>query len=235
MIKVIPAILEKDFSQVQQKIQKVENLSDWVQIDISDGQFFPFKSWANPDDLQKLKTSLKIELHMLVRRPDKVIPAWLKKPVKRVVFYYESFYRTRKRVRSFAINNLINKVAGYRLPEVDARRQVAGDKEVGMAIGPATRVGVLLPFLEKLDTAMIWGTDSADASRKFQKKAIKKIKELRKIWPYGRIEADGGINLANAREIVKAGADILCLGSYIFKSPSPQRAIKHLKSQVQSL
>ena len=45
-----------------------------------------------------------------------------------------------------------------------------------------------------------------------------------------KIEVDGGVYLENAKQIVEAGADILVIGSGVFKSADPKGAIQKFKS-----
>jgi len=56
-----------------------------------------------------------------------------------------------------------------------------------------------------------------------------KIEELRQKYPKVKIGADGGINLATAPEAVRAGADVLSIGSAIFDSDNIGETIKRLK------
>ena len=44
------------------------------------------------------------------------------------------------------------------------------------------------------------------------------------------IEIDGGVNSANARKLIDAGADVLVAGSFIFKSDNPTQTIADLKA-----
>jgi ribulose-phosphate 3-epimerase len=44
------------------------------------------------------------------------------------------------------------------------------------------------------------------------------------------IEVDGGVQGETAPRLVKAGVDVLVSGSYIFKSPMPEKTIQDLRN-----
>ena len=66
--------------------------------------------------------------------------------------------------------------------------------------------------------------------QEFNKSAIKKIKTLRSEYPDILIEADGGINDKSAPAVVRAGADILVSGHYIYSNDTFE-AIQTLKGK----
>ncbi|MFH1610636.1 MAG: hypothetical protein ABIA91_02010 [Patescibacteria group bacterium] len=49
------------------------------------------------------------------------------------------------------------------------------------------------------------------------------------MWKNGNIEIDGGVNNINIKRIKKAGANLICSGSYIFNNSNIEKAIKSLK------
>ena len=197
-IEIIPTILVKTFDEVKEKIKQVENLVDWVQLDIMDGVFVDNKTWNNPSDLRGFKTRVKLEAHLMVEKPEEVINDWLK-IVDRVIVHYE------------AANN------------------ISEGKRIGLAINPETPIDVVKPFLNNLDLVLIMTVKPGWGGQKFQERTLDKIKALRKLWPDGNIEVDGGINAETAKKTIKAGANLICSGSYIFNSKDIKKAIETLK------
>lgn len=61
------------------------------------------------------------------------------------------------------------------------------------------------------------------------KQAIEKIKALRSLKPDLHISVDGGVNDANAPELIQAGANVLVAGGGIFKAEDKRAAIAALK------
>jgi len=44
------------------------------------------------------------------------------------------------------------------------------------------------------------------------------------------IEVDGGVNQANAKDLMEAGASVLVAGNFVFTSNDPKKTIRELKS-----
>lgn len=210
-MEIIPTILVKNFKEVQEKIKQVENYVDWVQLDIMDGIFVNNETWSNPKDLKKLKTKVKLEAHLMVQHPEKVIDNWLEK-VDRVIIHFESKITNRE----LGIKELIKK----------AHKK---GKQIGLALNPETNIAAAFPFLTDLDLVLIMTIQPGWGGQEFKDWTLDKIKFLRKKWSKGNIEIDGGVNNENIREIVKAGANLICVGTYIFKSKNIKQSIENLK------
>jgi ribulose-phosphate 3-epimerase len=206
MIEIIPTILVKSFKEVKERIGKVENYVDWVQLDIMDGRFVDNATWNSPKDLKDFKTRVKLEAHLMIERPEEKIDNWLE-TVDRVIIHYE------------ACNNpkdLIEKVHSK-------------EKQIGLAINPETSIDVVKPFLNDLDLVLIMTVNPGKGGQEFKDEVLSKIETLRRLWPNGNIEVDGGINNENIKKVVEAGANLICVGTYIFKSKDIKQAIESLK------
>lgn len=205
-IEVIPTILVKTFDKVKEKIKAVENYVNWVQLDIMDGIFVENKTWGNPNDLKRIKTKVRFEAHLMVQEPEKIIDKWLKN-VDRVIIHFESKIKD--------LESLIKKVHSH-------------NKQIGLAINPETNCRVIAPFLKKIDLVLFMSVKPGLGGQIFEPEVLDKIKSLREVWPKGDIGVDGGINDKNAREILEAGANLLCAGNYIFKNKDIKQAIRQL-------
>ncbi|MBU4284621.1 ribulose-phosphate 3-epimerase [Patescibacteria group bacterium] len=219
--QIIPTILVKTFKEVKEKIKAVENYVDWIQLDIMDGVFVGNKTWPYAEgkisDLKKIsacgrpavgwKTKVKLEAHLMVQNPEKVIDKWLKN-VDRVIVHFESKIED--------LENLIKKVHSHK-------------KQIGLAINPETNCRVIAPFLEKIDLVLFMSVRPGLGGQVFEPEVLDKIKALREIWPKGDIGVDGGVNDKNAGKIFAAGANLLCVGNYIFKSENIKQTIEKFK------
>lgn len=219
-IEIIPTILVKSFKEVKEKIKKVEDYVDWVQLDIMDGIFVNNETWPyfakaskgknNPKDLKKIKTKLKLEAHLMVNEPEKIIDDWLE-VTDRIIIHFESKITNRE----LGIRDLIKKV------------HKAG-KQIGIALNPETHPVVISPFLEDLDLVLFMTVQPGWGGQQFKEWILDKIKFLRGKWPNGNIEADGGINDENVKKVIEAGANLICAGTYIFNSKNIKQAIEKL-------
>ena len=207
MIKVIPVIIAKDFEELQEKIKKVELYIDWVQLDVMDGQFVENSTWNNPADLKKLETDVNLEVHLMVKNPESVIDNWIKSGVKRIIIHYESTDKHKE---------IIEKIKHAGL-------------EIGIAINPETPIEKVSDFISQLDLALVMTVQPGLGGQKFLKETLDKIKQLRNKYKNVNIEADGGINLKTAKKVIQVGANLLAIGTAIFKSDDIEKTIKELK------
>src|SRR3989344_8948770 len=89
MIEVIPAILEKDFEEIERKIHLVEPYVNWAQIDIADGTLVNNKTYADTERYTSMGTKLGLEVHMMVRSPLKYFENYKKAGFKRMIAHIE--------------------------------------------------------------------------------------------------------------------------------------------------
>ena len=209
MTQVIPAIIAKDFEELKDKIKQIEPFVEWAQLDVMDGKFVDNATWNNPSDLKKLKTNLKLEAHLMVEKPEEVIDNWIKSGVKRIIIHYEA---TKK------LDKIIKKI------------QDAG-LEASIAINPETSANELSPFLNvsSILSVLIMTVRPGRGGQEFIEATLGKIRALRERDENVKIEVDGGINLETAQKVVRAGADILAVGSAIFKSEDIKKSIEELE------
>jgi len=207
MIEVIPTIIAKDFSEVQEKIKKVEPYVDWAQIDVMDGQFVENTTWNEPADLKKLETGLNLEVHLMIKEPEKYIDQWIDSGVKRIIFHIEA---TNK------VKEIIDQV----------KRAGLG---VGLAINPETLVEEVDQFVDQLDLVLVMTVNPGQGGQEFLEHCLGKIEQLRAKYKRVKIEVDGGINLETAPKVIRAGANLLASGTAIFKSGNIEQAVNALK------
>ena len=98
----------------------------------------------------------------------------------------------------------------------------------GLAIDLGTDIAKIDPFLKELDLVLIMSVKAGKGGQEFQKEALAKIKYVRAKNSNILIEVDGGINDKTAAQSVRAGADIVVSGSYIYNNDAYE-AIQKLK------
>ena len=196
----------KELNEVKKRIAQVELYVNWVQLDVMDGVFVDNKTWSNPADLKNFKTQLKLEVHLMIENPEKEIDNWLEN-VDRIIIHYEA---------SENVKEIIEKVH-------------KNGKQIGLAINPETSIDVVKPFLGDLDLVLCMTINPGWSGQEFKNEVLEKIKSLREIWPNHNIEVDGGINPETAKKVIKAGANLICANTYIFKSENIKEAIEDLK------
>ena len=89
MIEIIPAILEKDFSEIKKKIRLVEQYVTCVQLDIMDGNFVPNATWNNPGELKYYDPGVFMEAHLMISKPEEYVEQWIDGGIKRILFHLD--------------------------------------------------------------------------------------------------------------------------------------------------
>lgn len=206
MTDIIPAILEKDFPEIEKKIHLVENLVKWVQIDIADGELVPNTTFLDPEPFKTLKTSVNLELHMMVKDPLQYLERFAGAGFKRCYAHVEGDY----------IDEYIAKC--YQL-----------GVEVGLALDGPTDFGKIHKYLDNLDCVLVMGITAGESGRPYREDTVLKIRRIRAVDLEIPICVDGGMNLSTAPKVIQAGANRINANSFIFASANIEEMINTLK------
>ena len=207
MTEIIPSINVSTFQEVQQRIAQIEPYVSWCHLDVTDRVFSTHPTWNNPTDLSLLDTKLKIEVHLMVQEPEKVINQWLVKPIKRIIVHLE---------------------ASQDIDFIIERCREAGI-ECGVAIRPDTPWDMLVPWTRKVNFVQVLAVNPGPSGQPMSEEIIEKVGHLRESCTLCMIEVDGGINPETARLARVAGANILVSAGYIFSHSDIAGAIKELQ------
>ena len=192
-MKIIPAILTDKPEELKRMITQAESFCDLIQIDIMDGRFVPSKS-ISAEDLMKVKTNLKLEIHLMVEEPTKYFESFKRAGAKRIVFHYESKEEP---------SEVIEEIRALGL-------------EAGIAINPETPVADVEKFFKDIDTLLFLSVNPGFYGSKFLPEVCEKAKALKNRKDKPVIAMDGGIKADNILLIRDAGVDIACVGSGIY-------------------
>lgn len=217
MIEIIPGIVEREWSKIKEKIKSVENLVEWVHIDISDGVFTPNITWDEPQDLSNLETDLKIEVHLMISHPWRHIDKWLRSSVSRIIIHYESFPPSEATFMD--IKEFIQKVR-------------KSGKEIILSFNIGTRWQMAEDILPLVDGVLMLSVNPGYSGQEFHESIPEKIKSLREKFKNINIEADGGVNPIRVKDVIRAGANRFVSSSYIFSHTNPSQAIKEYKEEI---
>ena len=202
MIKISPSILSADFSNLGFAIKQLEEAgADLIHVDVMDGNFVP-NITIGPEVIKDLRkhTKLPFDVHLMVSNVDKHLEAFANSGADIITFHPEATSNTKKTIQ--IIRSL--------------------KKKVGISLNPETSIDKVLPVLSEIDLVLIMSVNPGFGGQTFISSTLEKVKKVKKEIELKKIktdiEIDGGINFKNAKEAVKAGANILVSGSTIFKS-----------------
>ena len=209
-IRIAPSILSADFSQLQKEVDRVKN-ADALHIDVMDGRFVDNITFG-PVVIERLKTTLERDVHLMIERPEK---------------YVTAFVRAGANTISFHVN--ATKSPGA----VIAKIRKLGCR-VGLAINPDKPVAMIAPYLKKIDQVLIMSVYAGFGGQKFIPSVLDKVRQLRAKHGFkGDIEIDGGINGETVVDAVQAGCNVIVAGSFVFGAKSPSKQVEMLRKKAQ--
>jgi ribulose-phosphate 3-epimerase len=216
MIKIAPSILSADFTRIADAVRVAEDAdADLIHVDIMDGHFVPNLT-LGPKLVAALKdkTALPLDVHLMVENPRLFIPLFQEAGADWISIHIEASQHLQKDITSI-------KEKGQR---------------AGLALNPATPIHLMNEIIQDLDFILLMTVNPGWGGQAFIESCHKKISHL-KNWLNGQkldipIQVDGGIKLNNLEEIILDGADIIVMGSGIYKEENPSEVIKTAKSMA---
>lgn len=210
---VAPSILAGDFANLGKDIEMLnKSEADRIHVDIMDGVFVPNISFGFPV-LKAIKryASKPLDVHLMIIKPERYITQFKEAGADTLIVHIE------------ACTHLHGALQAIKQEGIQA----------GVAINPHTAVNNLEAIIGEIDQLLIMSVNPGFGGQKFIEHTYHKIdfahNLIEKTGAQTKIGVDGGVNLTNAPKILKAGADILVAGSFIFHSDNPAKRLTALK------
>ncbi|GAB6184423.1 ribulose-phosphate 3-epimerase [Thermodesulfovibrio hydrogeniphilus] len=202
-IILAPSLLSSDFGRLYEELQQLEDAGlKWVHWDVMDGVFVP-NITVGPCVIEacRKKSKLTFDVHLMIVNPSRYIQAFVDAGADVLCIHAEA--------------------------EIHLERAISEIARLGakpaVALNPHTPLEQIEYLLPELYMVLIMSVNPGFGGQKFIPFSLKKIERLREMIDKSGlktlIQVDGGVTLENAREIVKAGANILVSGSAFFNHP----------------
>ena len=214
--RIAPSILSADFARLGDEVAAVEAAgADLLHFDVMDNHYVPNLT-IGPLVCASLRprTKLPIDVHLMVKPVDRIIPEFAKAGANIISFHPE---------------------ASEHVDRTIALIKECGCK-AGLVLNPATPLTYLEHTLDKLDLVLLMSVNPGFGGQQFIASVLPKIAEVRsRIRKTGReiwLEVDGGVKSDNIAEIAKAGADTFVAGSAIFGSKDYAATVREMRARL---
>ncbi len=198
---IAPSILSADFARLGDEVDKVlASGADIVHFDVMDNHYVPNLT-IGPlvcDALRNHGVTAPIDVHLMVKPVDRIIPDFAKAGATYITFHPEA-------------SEHIDRTLGL-IKEQGCKS--------GLVFNPSTPLSHLDYVLDKVDMILLMSVNPGFGGQSFIPATLGKLRQARKIIDDSgldiRLEVDGGVKVDNIGEIASAGADTFVAGSGIF-------------------
>ena len=214
---IAPSILSADFAKLGEEVDNVlASGADIVHFDVMDNHYVPNLT-IGPlvcDALRNHGVTAPIDVHLMVKPVDRIIPDFAKAGASYITFHPE---------------------ASEHIDRTVALIKEQGCK-AGLVFNPASPLHYLDHVIDQLDMVLLMSVNPGFGGQSFIPSSLEKLRVVRKMIDdrnlSTRLEIDGGVKTDNIKDIASAGADTFVAGSAIFNTDNYKSTIDIMRSEL---
>ena len=201
--KIAPSILSADFARLGEEVDNVlASGADIVHFDVMDNHYVPNLT-IGPlvcEALRKHGVTAEIDVHLMVKPVDRIIPDFAKAGASYITFHPEA---------SDHIDRSLQLVK-------------AEGCKTGLVFNPATPLSLAEHVMDKVDRILLMSVNPGFGGQSFIPHTLERLRQARKMIDESGYDIDlevgGGVNIKNIREVAEAGARTFVAGSAVFNA-----------------
>ncbi|MCY2984358.1 MAG: ribulose-phosphate 3-epimerase [Planctomycetota bacterium] len=212
---ILPSLLLCDFANLEKEVRLLEEAGvDCLHLDVMDGNFVPNISYGMPivSAIRKV-TDLTLDVHLMIRDPNAYASQFVDAGADLITFHIEALQQP---------SELLAKIRSQGVA-------------AGLAINPSTEMSHVLPWISECDLVLVMSVEAGFGGQAFHPIALERLSALRKAnGPDLLLEVDGGVNIKTVGQCTASGADLLVVGSAIFREADYCQAMTRLRREMQT-
>jgi ribulose-phosphate 3-epimerase len=212
---ILPSLLLCDFSNLEREVRQLEEAGiEFLHLDVMDGHFVPNLTYGMPivEALRRI-TTLALDVHLMISDPAKYAMQFVEAGASSITFHIEAAPEPKPLLEAIRSRGVLS----------------------GLAINPSTDFARLLPYHDACDLILVMSVEAGFGGQSFNPEALKRLATLKQsLGERVLLEVDGGVNEQTIGACVTAGADLLVVGSALFRQPDYCQAVSRLQGAIHS-